>query len=153
MPKQSAGILLYRFRDGEPEVLLVHPGGPFWKNKDAAAWSIPKGEIEPGDDALSTAMRELEEEIGLKANGKFTALRPIKQSGGKIVHCFALNHDFDPSKLESNSFMQEWPPHSGNQQEFPEIDRAEWFDPDTAKSKINLAQADLIDQLLEKIDA
>jgi predicted NUDIX family NTP pyrophosphohydrolase len=152
MPKQSAGILLYRFREDEVEVLLIHPGGTLWKNRDLGAWSIPKGEIEPGDDPLSTAVRELDEEIGLKlGNEKFIELRPIRQKGGKLVHCFALNHDFDPSKLKSNTFTQEWPPRSGKFVAFPEVDRAEWFDPETAKTKINPAQADLIDQLLEKL--
>jgi predicted NUDIX family NTP pyrophosphohydrolase len=153
MPKQSSGILLYRFREGEIEVLLIHPGGPFWKNKDAAAWSIPKGEIEADDDPLETAVRELEEEIGLKAKGKFLPLISVRQAGGKLVHCFALNQDFDTSELKSNNFSLEWPPRSGKFQEFPEVDRAEWFDPETATKKIIPAQANLIDQLLEIIDA
>jgi predicted NUDIX family NTP pyrophosphohydrolase len=153
MPKPSAGILLYRFNDGEPEVLLIHPGGPFWKNKDVGAWSIPKGQIEGGDEPLATAVRELEEEIGLKvAHGSnFITLRSIRQAGGKLVHCFALNHDFDPATLTSNTFKREWPPHSGKQAEFPEVDRAEWFDFDTAKEKIIPAQADLIDQLADHV--
>jgi len=153
MAKVSAGILLYRFRDDDLEVLLIHPGGPFWKNKDLGAWSIPKGEIEPGDQPLATAVRELEEEIGLKVDEtqKFITLNPIRQASGKLVHCYALNRDFDPSGLESNVFTMEWPPHSGRQQEFPEADRADWFDPETGKIKIINAQADLIDQLIAVI--
>jgi len=153
MPKTSAGILLYRFRDGEPEVLIIHPGGPFWKNEDLGAWSVPKGEIEPGHEPLATAIRELEEEIGLKlpSDIKFITLKPVRQSGGKVVNCFAANHDFDPTTLKSNTFPLEWPPHSGQMQEFPEVDRAEWFDLETAKQKLNPAQADLVDQLAQII--
>src|SRR5436190_13395680 len=105
MPKPSAGILLYRFRDDELEVLLVHPGGPFWKNKDLGAWSVPKGEIEGGHELLATAVRELKEEIGLKlpSDAKFITLKPIRQAGGKLVNCFAVNHDFDPAMLKSNT--------------------------------------------------
>ena len=149
MPKPSAGILLYRFNDGELEVLIIHPGGPFWKNKDMGAWSIPKGQIEQNDEPLSTAIRELEEEIGLKVSpdSNFITLKPIRQSGGKLVHCFALNHDFDPATLTSNTFRREWPPGTGKQQEFPEADRAEWFDLETAKQKLIPAQADLVNQL------
>lgn len=153
MAKPSAGILLYRFHDGEPEVLVVHPGGPFWKNKDLGAWSIPKGEIEPGHEPLQTAVRELEEEIGLQVahNASFITLKPIRQSGGKLVHCFALNRDFDPTTLKSNTFKREWPPGTGNQQEFPEVDRAEWFGLDTARQKLIPAQADLLDELMRMI--
>lgn len=149
MPKQSSGILLYRFKEGEPEVLIVHPGGPFWKNKDTGAWSIPKGEIEPGHEPMQTAIRELKEEIGLQlpSEAKLITLKPVRQAGGKIVHCFAAAHDFDPSTFKSNMFKREWPPNSGRQQEFPEVDRAEWFDLDTAKQKLIPAQADLVDQL------
>jgi predicted NUDIX family NTP pyrophosphohydrolase len=153
MPRPSAGILLYRFNDGEPEVLVLHPGGPFWRNKDLGAWSIPKGEIEPGHESLQTAIRELEEEIGLKVShdSNFITLKPIRQSGGKLVNCFALNHDFDPATLKSNTFIREWPPGTGQQQEFPEVDRAEWFDLETARQKLIPAQAALIDQLIEKL--
>src|SRR5436189_6286460 len=104
MPKTSAGILLYRFREGELEVLIVHPGGPFWKNKDLGAWSVPKGEIEPGHEPLQTAVRELEEEIGLNVppDSNFVTLKPVRQAGGKLVHCFALHHDFDTSTSRSH---------------------------------------------------
>jgi predicted NUDIX family NTP pyrophosphohydrolase len=153
MPKPSAGLLLYRFAEGEPEVLVVHPGGPFWKNKDLGAWSIPKGEIDPGHEPLATAIREVEEELGLAVSPdlNFIALKPIRQSGGKTVHCFAVNHEFDPATLKSNTFKLEWPPHSGKYIDVPEVDRAEWFDLETAKQKLNPAQADLIDQLAEKL--
>jgi len=153
MSKQSAGILLYRFNDGEPEVLVIHPGGPFWKNKDLGAWSVPKGEIEPGHEPLATAIRELEEEIGLNVSpdSNFITLKPIRQSGGKLVHCFALNHDFDTSTVRSNTFKLEWPPHSGKMIDVPEVDRAEWFDLETAKQKLNPAQADLVEELGEMI--
>ena len=151
MPKPSAGLLLYRFVEGEPEVLVVHPGGPFWKNKDLGAWSVPKGEIDQGHEPLATAIREVEEELGLKVDGKFIPLQPIRQSGGKLVHCFAVNHDFDPATLKSNTFNLEWPPHSGKYIDVPEVDRAEWFDLETAKQKLNPAQADLIDQVAEKL--
>ena len=152
MAKTSAGILLYRFRDGEPEVLIVHPGGPFWKNKDLGAWSIPKGEIEPGHEPLETALRELYEETGLKlSNPSVITLQPIRQAGGKLVHCFAVNHDFDPATLNQQHLHLEWPPGSGHQKEFPEVDRAEWFDFETAKEKLIPAQADIVDELMEKI--
>lgn len=148
MPRQSAGILLYRFRDDEIEVLLARPGGPTWRNRDLGAWTIPKGEIEGDDDALSTAVRELKEEIGLVANGTPVPLGTITQKGGKKVHAFALNQDFDPAKLQSNTFQMEWPPRSGRMQEFPEVDIAEWFDLETARKKILERQDELIDRLL-----
>src|SRR5438132_12502020 len=112
MPKLSAGIVLYRFRDDEPEVLLVHPGGPFWQKKDLGAWSIPKGEFLPGQDPLITAIREFHEETGAKISGDFIALFPVRQTGGKLVHAFTLERDFDPAKLKSNKFEMEWPPRS-----------------------------------------
>jgi predicted NUDIX family NTP pyrophosphohydrolase len=153
MQKQSAGLLLYRFNDGEPEVLIVHPGGPFWKNKDVGAWSIPKGEIESGHTPLDTAIREVEEELGLAVSPdlNFIELKPIRQKSGKLVHCFAVAHDFDPATLRSNTFKREWPPHSGKQQEFPEVDRAEWFDLETAKQKLIPAQAAFVDELVKKL--
>src|SRR5689334_13919801 len=125
--KLSAGILLYRIRSGTLEVLLVHPGGPFWTRKDLGAWSIPKGEFEEGDDPLETAKREFLEETGAPVSGKFVALTPRKQKSGKLVHAWAVEGDLDASTIVSNSFSMEWPPRSGKQQEFPEVDRGEWF--------------------------
>jgi len=152
MSKQSAGILLSRFNeDKKLEILMVHPGGPFWQNKDLGAWSIPKGEFLPGEDPLTVAKREFYEEIGKKVLGKFTELRPVRQAGGKIVYCFTQERDVDVSKIKSNTFSIEWPPRSGRQQEFPEVDRAEWFDIDTARTKLNASQASFLDQLEELI--
>jgi predicted NUDIX family NTP pyrophosphohydrolase len=152
MPRVSAGVLLFRRRPQGVQVLLVHPGGPFWKNKDQGAWSLPKGEVEAGEDLLAAARRELEEELGLTPHGPFTPLSPIKQKGGKIVHAWACEGDCDPSTTRSNTFTLEWPPRSGKRAEFPEVDRAEWFSPEQAREKINPAQADWI-QELEKIAA
>jgi len=117
--KQSAGLLLYRRPAGRLQVLLVHPGGPFWRKKDLGAWSIPKGEFAAGEDALAAATREFHEETGLEVAGPFTPLAPVKQPGGKIVHAWAVEGDFDPRALRSNTFSLEWPPRSGRQQEFP----------------------------------
>jgi predicted NUDIX family NTP pyrophosphohydrolase len=148
MAKESAGILLYRRGAGGAEVLLVHPGGPFWAKKDAGAWSIPKGEIGPGEDALARARTEFEEELGaVPPAGEVRALAPIRQAGGKRVHAFAVEGAFDPAALRSNSFAMEWPPRSGRRQEFPEIDRAAWFDLATARAKINPGQVPLLDAL------
>ena len=147
MAKLSAGILLYRIKDGEPQVMLVHPGGPFWKNKDLGAWSIPKGEYQIGEDPLEHAKREFKEETGQSAKGKFTRLMPIKQAGGKIVTAFAVAGDLDVSKIKSNTIPIEWPPKSGKTEQIPEVDRGEWFDLETARQKINAAQAAFVDQL------
>lgn len=147
MAKQSAGLLVYRVRDSGPEVLLVHPGGPFWKDKDANAWSIPKGEYLEGEEPLDAARREFLEETGFTATGEFIALTPIRQAGGKIVTAWALEADFDAKAARSNRFSMEWPPRSGRIQEFPEIDRAEWFTLDEARNKINKAQAALLYEL------
>lgn len=147
MPRVSAGLLMYRVQHAKLQVLLVHPGGPFFKNKDDGAWSIPKGEVEPGDDPLATATREFEEEIGIAPAGPFIALAPVKQRGGKVVHAWAFEGDCAPSTIVSNTFSMEWPPRSGKQMEFPEIDRADFFDVPTAKQKINQAQVALIDEL------
>lgn len=147
MPRVSAGLLMYRIRQGSIEVLLAHPGGPFFQSKDEGAWSIPKGEIETDEDFLSAAQREFEEETGVKPTGPFTALDPVKQKGGKIVYAWAFEGDCDPSKIVSNTFTMEWPPKSGRQAEFPEIDKAEFFDLDAARNKINSAQLRLIEEL------
>lgn len=145
--RRSAGILLYRFRAGAPEVLLVHPGGPFWRRKDDGAWSIPKGEAAPGEDLLARARAELAEETGAAVDGDFRALAPCRQAGGKTVHAFAVAGDFDPAALVSNAFEIEWPPRSGRRQSFPEIDRAGWFSLAAAREKILAGQKSLLDQL------
>jgi predicted NUDIX family NTP pyrophosphohydrolase len=149
MPKTIAGLLMYRVADDGLEVLLVHPGGPFWKNKDEKAWSIPKGEAEPGEDLLAVAQPEFEEELGFKPTSEFTELMPIKQKGGKVVHAWAFEGDCDPSATTSNTFTMEWPPKSGRQVEFPEVDRTEFFDLETAKRKINSGQEGLLEELEE----
>ena len=147
MPRVSAGLLMYRIQDGKLQVLLAHPGGPFFKNKDDGAWTIPKGEIEPGEDLLEAAKREFEEETGVTPTGPFIALTPIKQKGGKIVHAWAFKGDCDPSAIVSNTFTMEWPPKSGRQMEFPEIDRADFFDVAAAKRKIKAGQEALIEEI------
>lgn len=151
MPKTSAGLLMYRFHEGNLQVLLAHPGGPFFKNKDEGAWSIPKGEIEPDEDYLLAAKREFEEEMGLIPEGTFLPLTPVKQKGGKIVHAWAIEGECDPKAIVSNTFSIMWPPKSGKEVEFPEIDRAEFFDVEIARSKINAAQAALIDELEQRL--
>ena len=147
MAKLSAGILLYRLADDSLEVMLVHPGGPLWQNKDLGAWSIPKGEFLPGQDPLATAKREFKEETGGTVRGSFTEMMPVRQAGGKLVYAFAVEGDFDVTKLKSNTFSMEWPPKSGRMEEIPEVDRGEWFDLNTARIKMNPAQAAFIDQL------
>jgi predicted NUDIX family NTP pyrophosphohydrolase len=152
MPATSAGLLLYRVRDGEPEVLLVHPGGPFWARKDEGAWSLPKGEHTPDEEPQLAARREFEEELGsTPPAGDLIDLGEVRQRGGKVVHAWALEGDFDPTALSSNTFETEWPPRSGQRREFPEVDRAEWFAPEAARRKINPAQAAFVDRLLEQI--
>jgi len=118
---------MFRRRGSEPEVLLVHPGGPFWARKDDGAWSIPKGVVEPGEDLLATARREFTEETGFPVEGPFIPLTPLRQQSGKVIHAWAFEGDADPARLRSNTFSLEWPPKSGRQQEFPEADRAAWF--------------------------
>ncbi|MGE5300707.1 MAG: NUDIX domain-containing protein [Acidobacteriota bacterium] len=147
MAKISAGILLYRKRKGGLEVFLVHPGGPLWAKKDLGAWSIPKGEIDPGEDALYAARREFEEETGFPVSGTFIPLSPVRLKSGKLVHAWAIEGDCDPEAIRSNTFSMEWPPKSGRQQEFPEIDRATWLDLEEAKGKINKGQAPLLEEL------
>jgi predicted NUDIX family NTP pyrophosphohydrolase len=147
MPKISAGLLLYRVRQGKPEVLIVHPGGPFWAKKDAGAWSIPKGEPGPGEDLLAAAKREFQEEIGFSIDGHFQALSPVRQPSGKVVLAWAVQGDCDANAIRSNFFEMEWPPRSGRKLEFPEVDRAAWLDLATARAKITKGQLGLLDQL------
>lgn len=151
MPKHSAGVLIYRWRAGKIEVLLVHPGGPFWRNRDVAAWSIPKGEFDPDEDALEAARRELAEETGLRVEGSLTPLTPRRQAGGKVIHVWAAEHDVDIPAIRSNTFSMEWPPRSGRMQEFPEVDRADWFPLDLAREKIHKGQTDFLDELEERL--
>ena len=129
------------------EVLLVHPGGPLWARKDEGAWSIPKGEMEEGEDPLAAARREFAEETGAAPEGEFAALQPVKQPGGKLVYAWAIRGDFDPASLRCNTFSMEWPPRSGRRREFPEVDRAQWFPLAEARRKILKGQAPLLDQL------
>ena len=150
MPKKTAGLVLFRHTSGRLEVLLVHPGGPFWRNKDEGAWSIPKGLIDEGEDGFAAAKREFTEETGGTPTGEAIALDPLRASG-KILYAWAMRGEFDPATLTSNSFLMEWPPKSGRQQEFPEVDRAAWFSVETAERKIVKAQAPLLRQLLEKL--
>jgi predicted NUDIX family NTP pyrophosphohydrolase len=151
MPKQSAGLLLFRERSGQLEVLLVHPGGPFWAKKDNGAWSIPKGEFTGDEDPLAAARREFEEELGAPVDGEFIPLGAVKQSGGKTVHAWAVRGEFDPAHLKSSPFSMEWPLRSGRQQEFPEVDRAEWFNVAMARMKILKGQAGFLDTLLDRL--
>ena len=151
MPKISAGLLLYRTQNGALEFLLVHPGGPFWKNKDAGAWTIPKGEIGDNEEPLAAAIREFEEELGFKPTGPFTELTPIQQKGGKVVHAWAFEGNCDPTQIKSNTFSMEWPPRSGKQTEFPEVDRAEFFDFECAKTKINPAQVPFLEETQSRV--
>ena len=147
MTRLSAGLLMYRIKDGTIQVLLAHPGGPLFRSKDEGTWSIPKGEPDSDEDRLFTAQREFEEETGFKPAGPFIPLKPIKQKGGKIVHAWAFEGDCDPVTIKSNTFTIEWPPKSGRQMEFPEVDRAEFFDLATARKKIKSGQEGLIEEL------
>lgn len=151
MAKKSAGLMLFRDSHSAIEVLLVHPGGPFWSKKDDGAWSIPKGEFEDSEQPLDAAIREFEEETGCRPSGEFLALEAVKQPSGKLIFAWAIAFDFDPSSLKSNTFTMEWPPKSGRQQEFPEIDQAEWFGMAAARQKILKGQAPFLDQLLSKL--
>jgi predicted NUDIX family NTP pyrophosphohydrolase len=151
MPKRSAGLLMYRRSRGSLEVLLVHPGGPFWMKKDLGAWSIPKGEYEAGEEPLAAAAREFEEETGLVAEGPYTPLRSITQQGGKVVQAWAFEGDCDAESLKSTTFSLEWPPRSGRRQEFPEVDRGGWFSLEEARRRILPAQAALLDELAAKM--
>lgn len=147
MPRTSAGLLPYRWRDGRPEVFLVHPGGPFWANKDAHAWSVAKGEVEVGEDLLAAARREFREETGLTLTRPVLALAPVRQPGGKIVHAWAIEAEIDPAAIRSNVFPMEWPPKSGRIEDFPEVDRAAWFGLPEARTRIIKGQLALLDEL------
>jgi predicted NUDIX family NTP pyrophosphohydrolase len=147
MPKKSAGILMYRSQKDVLEVLLVHPGGPFWTKKDIGSWSIPKGEYTDTEDPFTVAKREFEEETSFQVDGDFTPLTPLEQPSGKIVSAWTVEGDCDASKIKSNTFLMEWPPRSGKKQEFPEVDRAEWFTIDMAKKKLLKGQVGFIEEL------
>jgi predicted NUDIX family NTP pyrophosphohydrolase len=149
--KQSAGILLYRWKSSTLEVFLVHPGGPFWKNKDAGSWTIPKGEFENEEPALDAAIREFREETGFTLKGHFQPLSPVRQKGGKRIFAWALPGDLDPAKISSNTFELEWPRHSGRQQTFPEVDKGGWFTLTAARLIINPAQIALLEELEETV--
>jgi predicted NUDIX family NTP pyrophosphohydrolase len=153
MVRTSAGIVLYRRRAGVLEVLLVHPGGPFWKNRDDGAWSIPKGEVDGDEDLLAAARRELAEETGVVAEGEFQPLAPVRQKAGKLVHAWALEGDCEAHAVTSNLFTMEWPPRSGVMREFPEVDRAAWFTLDRARVKILPAQMPLLDEIALRLSA
>jgi len=147
MKKQSAGLLLFRGSKADLEVFLVHPGGPFWAKNDAGAWSIPKGEYADDEDALAAAKREFEEETGVAICGDFISLGEVKQGGGKVVKAWAVNHEFDPAVLKSNTFRLEWPPRSGKFREFPEVDAGNWFPLAVARKKIIKAQEEFLTRL------
>ncbi len=147
MTKTSAGLLLYKRTSNELRVFLIHPGGPFFINKDDGAWSIPKGLLEPGEDPLAAAQREFAEETGCRPEGQFLPLSPVQQKGGKIVLAWAVEADCDADDIVSNTFDLEWPPHSGRIQQFPEADRAAWFSIEEAKKKIIPAQIAFLDEL------
>lgn len=151
MPKTSAGMLLHKKVQGVLQVFLVHPGGPFFARKDEGAWSIPKGEIDEGEDPLAAALREFEEETGWRPEGEFLPLSPVKQKGGKTVLSWSAEGRCDAATIRSNTFTLEWPPGSGRMQEYPEVDRAGWFTVEEAKKKINPAQAALIDELCSEV--
>jgi predicted NUDIX family NTP pyrophosphohydrolase len=152
MTKQSAGILMFRRRRDTVDLLLVHPGGPFWANKDEGAWSIPKGLFEEGEDALTAARREFEEETGVRPTGPFTDLGAFKQPGGKRVFAFATEGEFDLASFKSDSFSMEWPPRSGRIRDFPEADRADWFSLENALVKATKGQRPIIEALLARLE-
>lgn len=151
MSKKSAGILLVRFKNKSPEFLLVHPGGPFWEKKDLGAWSIPKGEFSENENPLEAAKREFKEETGMKVSGEFIPLAPLKQKSGKIIYAWALQGNIDAQQIRSNLFKLEWPPRSGTKKYFPEINRAEWFDINVAKLKIQPGQLGFIEDWYNRI--
>lgn len=147
MPKHSAGLLMYRLRDGVLEVFLVHPGGPFWAKKDLGSWTIPKGEYEPDETAMEAARREFAEETGCAFQADLLPLTPLRQPSGKLIAAWAFQGDCDPESSRSNTFSLEWPPGSGRQQEFPEVDRTGWFSLEEAKEKITQGQVGFLDEL------
>lgn len=147
MPKESAGVIMYRMIKGYPEVLLIHPGGPFWMNKDYGVWSIPKGELAHNEDYLSAAIREFREETGSLVSGDFMPLNQVKLKSGKVIFPFAVEGNIDEDKIVSNTFLLEWPPRSGDLKEFPEVDKAGWFDFTLARQKINAAQKPILEEL------
>ncbi len=144
---------MYRKRGESVQVLLVHPGGPFWAKKDVGSWSMPKGEFSEDEDALKAARREFEEETGFLPTGQFVRLGAIRQPSGKLIHAWAFEGDLDAKKVKSNTFSVEWPPQSGKQQEFPEVDRAEWFTVDTARERIIKGQVEFLDELLRVLES
>ena len=151
MPKLSAGLLMFRRRDDQIEVLLVHPGGPFWAKKDLGSWSLPKGEYSEGEDPLAAARREFEEETGFTAGDRAIPLTPVRMPSGKLVQAWAVRGDAEPSALRSNEFEMEWPPKSGRRRRFPEVDRAAWFSIADAKIKILKGQVPFLDELLRRV--
>jgi predicted NUDIX family NTP pyrophosphohydrolase len=151
--KRSAGVLMYRRNRKEIEVFLVHPGGPFWKNKDEGSWTVPKGMIEPGEDPLAAARREFTEETGFAVDGAFTELGSFKQPGGKHVLVWGVEGDCDPAKLSSNDFEMEWPPRSSKRQRFSEVDRGGWFSVAEARERLLLGQRPMLDRLLQTLNA
>ena len=153
MAKTSAGLLMFRMNAGEPEVLLVHPGGPFWERKDEGAWSLPKGEPQAGESTLRAAQREFEEETGFPAAGEFLRLTPLKQPSGKVIEAWAFAGDWDPAQLRSNLFSIEWPPKSGQSHQFPEVDRAEWLSVPVALRKIVPGQRGFVTELATLVRA
>jgi predicted NUDIX family NTP pyrophosphohydrolase len=151
MPRVSAGLLLYRRRGGRLEVLLAHPGGPMWQKRDDGAWTIPKGEVREGEALLAAAKREFAEEMGFAPEGEMLELTPVRQKGGKVVHAWAVEGDCDPAGIRSNTCRVEWPPKSGKWMTVPEVDRAEFFDIETARGKINPAQAAFLEELAGRV--
>ncbi len=153
MAKLSAGILMFRKPNSRVQVFLVHPGGPFWRNKDAGAWSLPKGEYAQGEDPLQAARREFAEETGFALEGTFLPLGEVKQPGGKTISAWAIEGDCSPDDLQSNTFSLEWPPKSGRQQQFPEVDRGEWFSMNEARTRILKGQIPLLDRLVALLES
>ena len=151
MPKTAAGILMYRLTGDSLELLLVHPGGPFWVKKDAASWSIPKGEYGPDEDPLAAARREFNEETGFEAQGDFIPLAPVKQPSGKVISVWAVEGSVDATAVRSNTFSMEWPPKSGRQSEFSEVDRAGWFSAEEARLKLTRGQIPFVDALCNQL--